>query len=171
LAAPSREKRSPAASRETRRLLAGGLGAAVITVVGHYVDLVIGDAFAALFGFLAGYLVAGRLFNRAAVSRHYPGEDLRAALEGDEQSPATTAPRPSFEGRFAANSPPIWIAAGRRIAVICGALALLFADRILYHVGIHGLSRKLGAVVIATAALAVGFWITRWPRLLPSGLP
>jgi hypothetical protein len=132
-----------AASRETKQILAGGLGAAFVTVVGHYVNLVIGDAFAALFGFLAGYLICGRLLNRTQVI------------------PAGAA---SFEGRFGSNTSPLWITAGRRIAVICGALGLLLGDRLLYQVGIHGLTRKLGAVVIATAVLAIGYWITRWPR-------
>ena len=62
--------------------------------------------------------------------------------------------------------PPLWATAGRRIAVIAGAVALLFGDRALYRLGVHGLPRKLGAVAIATGVLALGFWLTRWPRAL-----
>ena len=143
MAGPPRENRSPAASRETKQILAGGVGAAAVTVVGHYVDLILGDAWVAVLGFLAGYFIVGRALKRTEMI-------------------STAAP--SFEGRFGGNTPPLWITAGRRIAVMCGALALLFGDRLLYRVDVHGLTRKLGAVVIATAVLAIGYRITRWPR-------
>jgi hypothetical protein len=48
----------------------------------------------------------------------------------------------------------------RRVAVAAGALSFYFGDRLLYQIGIHGLPRKCGAVILATAVLAAGFWWT-----------
>ena len=139
-------------------MLAGGAGAAAATVVAHYFDVIVGDAVAAVIGFAAAYAIARRIQSRAVGAAH-------------SGSAAQTEPAPIREPFLGIARPPRWATAGRRIAVVAGALALLFGDRALYRFGIHGLPRKLGAVAIATATMAVGFWLTRWPRAIPARGP
>ncbi len=120
------------------RVLAGGVGAMLATLLAHFVNVVVGDAVASLAGFLVGYALAGLL------------------------SPSRAPPAPA---RFdLATRKPAALDLLRRLSVAAAALAFYFGDRLLYALGMHGLPRKLAAVAVATLILAVGFWLTEWPR-------
>jgi hypothetical protein len=104
-------------------------------VIAHYVHVVVGDAVAALLGFAVGYALAGR-----------------------------TRARPSTGLDRVADAPPLWVWIAGRLSAILAALAFFLGDRALYSLGLHGLLRKCAAVAIATAVLAVGTQLSRWPR-------
>jgi hypothetical protein len=116
-------------------VLAGGAGALCATALSHYVYLVVGDAVAALAGFALGYALAGR--------SEPPGASGLARVAG---------------------APPQWVWLAGRLSVVLAALAFFLGDRALYSLGVQGLLRKCAAVVIATAVLAVGTRLSRWPR-------
>ncbi len=127
---------------DLKRIAGGTLGALAFTAIAYYVYVPIGETLVTLIGYLIGHACAALL-------------DRGGPLP--ERSPAI--------GRLA-GQPPQWLWIARRISVIVAVLAFLLGDRVLFELGLGGLTRKLLAVIIGCSTHALGTWLTRWPRRL-----
>jgi len=119
---------------EDRHIATGGASAAAATIALHFVSLpYLDETPGAALAFFSGYWLAGR---------KWPADP----------------PRERFAPR---DSRPAWLVIARRAAVVASVLAYFIAYRLAFLADLHGLPRKLSALAAATAALLLGFRLTR----------